>query len=135
MAVLATRIRRDREREVAQVERARGRVADVREAEAAVLPTAERVDETVRAALAGHLGRDLTVRLGRGARGETVEFRMAALHQAGALGRTERGLPVWVSYRDLYCAHAAILAPSHARDAATRAVARLRRGAPKGDAR
>lgn len=133
VAVLATRLRREREREATQVERARMRVTEQREAEAAVLPDAERVDEVVRAALAGHLSGDLTIRLGRGARGETVTARIGALHRCGALSRTEHGMPVWVGYRDLYCAHAVVLEPAAVRDAVGRAIARLRAGAPRGD--
>ena len=112
MAVLVARVHREREREAAQVERARMRVAERREAEAAVLPTGERVDEMVRGALAGYLGRDLTVRLGRGARSETVTARLGALYRYGALGRTEHGMPLWLPYRDLYCAHAVVLEPA-----------------------
>ena len=134
-AVLTTRMQRERETERVQVERARGRMETEREEVAAVLPDAERVDAVVRAVLAGHIGQVLTLRVGRGARSETKEVRLVTLHRAGALGRTGRGLPVWLSYRDLYCAHAVVLEPAGVRDAIGRAVARLRRGAPRGDAR
>ncbi len=135
MAVPATRVQRERAREAAQIERARRRVAAEREAEAAGIPTAERVDAAVRGALAGRLGQTLVVRLGRSGRGETVTAQLTGLYQYGALGRTGRGMPVWLPYRDLYCGHAVVLEPSGARNAVGRAVARLRRGAPRGDAR
>ncbi len=134
-AVLATRVQRDREREQAQVERARRRVAGLREVEVAVVPTAERVDQEVRGAMAGHLGEVLTVRVGRGARSETVTARITALYRCGALGQTEHGMPLWLPYRDLYCAYAVVLEPAGVRDAVQRAAGRLRRGAPRGDAR
>ena len=133
MAMLAARVQREREREVAQVERARGRVEKVREEETGTLPTAERVDQEVRGAMAGHLGEVLTVRVGRGARSETVTARLVALHRCGALSRTEHGMPLWLPYRDLYCAHAVVLEPAGVRDATGRAVSRLRAGAPRGD--
>ena len=138
MAVLAERIRRERERELAQVQRARGQVEAEREAEAAVLPDAERVDEVVRAALAPHIGVVLEVRTHyqRGAKGETVTARLSAACGHGVLLRTDRsGMPVWVSYRDLYASHASVLDPPSARDSVQRAVGRLRRGAPRGDTR
>ena len=130
MAVLVARVHREREREAAQVERARMRVAEVRDAEATVLPTAESVAQVVRGALAGHLGMILTVRIGSPSRGQTVEIRLVTLCRAGVLCRTERGCPVWLSYRDLYAAHATVLAPVHVHGAVQRAVARLRRAAP-----
>ena len=131
--VLAPRVRSEREREMAQVERARRKVEEQREDEATALPTGERVAQVVRGALAGHLGEVLTVRFGRGARIETVDFRLVSFYRAGALGRTERGCPRWVSYRDLYCSHATVLDPPPVRDAVGRAIARLRTGAPRGD--
>ena len=135
MAVLATRVRREREREAAQVERARGRVAAGRDAAAAVLPTGERVRAMMRAALAPHIGQVLTVRVGGSGRGsETMEIRLLALHETGALCRHRKGgWGCWLAYHDLYAGYTAILAPSNARDAMGRAVARLRRGAPRGD--
>ena len=133
MAVLATRLRRERERETAQVERARKRVAERREVEESGLPTAARVNEEVRGALAPHLGAVGTVRLGRGARSETKEVRLVTLCQAGALGRTQKGCPVWLAYHDLYCGCVTVLDPPSARDAVGRAVSRLRAGAPRGD--
>lgn len=135
MATMAAVLRRYAAAEAAQVERARERVVAEREAAVATAPTAERVDAAVRGALAGRLGQTLVVRVGRGARGESAEVRLVALHRAGALCRTERGGPVWLSYRDLYAAHATVLAPVHIHGAVQRAVARLRRGAPRGDAR
>ena len=132
-AVLATRVRRERETERVQVERARGRVEKVREEETGTLPTAERVDEMVRAALAPHIGAVLEVRVGRGARSETVTARLTALYRCGALGQTAHGMPVWLPYRDLYCSHAVVLEPAAVRDAVGRAIARLRAGAPRGD--
>lgn len=135
MAAVLTRVQRDREREQAQVERARRRVAGLREVEVAVVPTAERVDQEVRGAMAGHLGEVLTVRVGRKARSEAVTARLGALYRCGALGQTERGMPVWLPYRDLFAAHAEVLEPTAVRDAVGRAIARLRSGAPRGDTR
>ena len=133
MATMAAALRRNREAEQAQVQRARRRVDEERVAAAAVLPTAELVDATVRTALTPHLGDVLEVRTRyqRGAKGETVTARLSAACGHGVLLRTERGgTPVWVSYRDLYAGHATVLAPANARDATGRAVGRLRRGAP-----
>ena len=135
MATMAAVLRRYQAAEAAQVERARRRVEAERDAEAAVTPTAERVDQAVRGAMAGHLGRALTVRLGRSGRGETVTAQLTGLYQYGALGRTGRGMPVWLPYRDLYISHAVVLEPAGARGSVQRAVTRLRRGAPRGDAR
>lgn len=133
--VLAPRVRSEREREMAQVERARRKVEEQREDEATAFafPTADRVAQAVRGALAGCLGEVLTVRVGRGARSETVEFRLVALHRAGALGQTQRGCPVWLAYHDLYCSHATILDPPGARDAMGRAVGQIKIAAPKGE--
>ena len=134
--VLAPRVRRERETERVQVDRARGRVEKVREEETGTLPTAERVDEMVRAALTPHIGAVLEVRTHyqRGAKGETVTARLCAVCGHGALLLTERGgMPVWVSYRDLYAEHATVLNPDAARGEVQSAVGRLRRGAPKGD--
>ena len=135
MAVLATRVHRDHKRERAQVARARGRVAAEREEVAAVLPDAERVRAMMRAALAPHIGQLLTVRVGGSGRGsETMEIRLLAVHETGALCRHRKGgWGCWLAYHDLYAGYTAILAPLNARDATGRAVARLRRGAPRGD--
>ena len=136
MAVLAARVHRERVAEQAQVERARERVAAERENEATALPTADQVRVGMRAALAPHIGQTLTVRLGRSGRGaETVDVTVAALYRAGALCRTGRGCPAWLAYHDLYAGHAAVLDPPTARDAMSQVVARLRRGAPRGDTR
>ncbi len=129
--VLAPRVRREREREMAQVERARRKVEEQREDEATALPTAERVAEMVRAALAPHLRNAVDVRLRRtAAHGETVTATLIAVYGHGVLLRTERGMPVWVSYRDLFCDHAAVLAPVHVHGSVQRAVSRLRSAAP-----
>lgn len=135
MAVAASwampRARRKRE---VTVDEARERVADEREAAAAVMPTADRVRVGIRATLAPHIGQTLTVRLGRSGRGaETVDVTVAALYRAGALCRTGRGCPAWLAYHDLFAGHAAVLDPPSARDAVSQAVARLRSGAPRGD--
>ena len=133
--VLAPRVRSEREREMAQVERARRKVEEQREDEATAFafPTADRVAQAVRGALAGCLGDVLTVRVGQGARSETKEVRLVTLCRAGALGQTQRGCPVWLAYHDLYCGHATVLDPPPVRDAVQRAVSLLRAGAPRGD--
>ena len=127
MAVATARMPRARRR-VVTVDEVRRQVAEEREAAAAIVPTAARVEQAMRAVLAPYLSEVLTLRFGGGARGESMEVRLGALYGAGALlsGRAR-----WVSYRDIYTDHAAILAPAAARDAMLRAVGRLRRGAPR----
>ena len=129
--VLAPRIQR--ERKMVQVERARRRVLEQKEDEATAIPTADRVAQAVRGALAEHLSEVLTVRVGQGVRSETKEVRLVTLCRAGALGQTQRGCPVWLAYHDLYCGCVTVLDPPSARDAVGRAVSRLRAGAPRGD--
>lgn len=135
MATMAATVRRFQAVEQAQVQRARRRVLEQKENEAVALPTAERVDAAVRAALAPHLGIVLEVRLRyqRAAKEETVKARLVSVCQSGALCRTEQGCPVWLGYRDLYATHTTVLDPPTARDAVRTAVSVLRRGAPRED--